>query len=93
MISNGFVHRDLAARNVLINAAKMAKVCDFGLSRFLDEEFYMSGGGHLPVSIGFPCNLFHSDEMDGCRMSAEVRIQPGIRSVSPLVLTSFSLSF
>ena len=43
------MHRDLAARNILVNAQKVAKVCDFGLSRIVDNDFYQSQGGRLPV--------------------------------------------
>eukprot|EP00038_Savillea_parva_P002316 m.113215 g.113215 ORF g.113215 m.113215 type:complete len:1574 (-) comp10796_c0_seq1:73-4794(-) len=41
--SRGFVHRDLASRNVLLNAELVAKVCDFGLGRELeDADYYRS---------------------------------------------------
>lgn len=34
------IHRDLAARNVLIGDNNMAKICDFGLARVIEDDEY-----------------------------------------------------
>lgn len=48
--SKGYVHRDIAARNVLLTEALVAKISDFGLSRFTDDQVYLTKrGGRLPV--------------------------------------------
>lgn len=47
-----YVHRDLAARNVLVNAQRVCKIADFGLSREMEsraEEGYTSRGGKIPL--------------------------------------------
>ncbi|XP_033220244.1 ephrin type-B receptor 1-B isoform X17 [Belonocnema kinseyi] len=47
-----YVHRDLAARNVLVNAALVCKIADFGLSREIEsatEGAYTTRGGKIPV--------------------------------------------
>ncbi|XP_052278399.1 tyrosine-protein kinase JAK2-like isoform X2 [Dreissena polymorpha] len=38
--SKKIMHCDLAARNVLLNSELRAKVCDFGLSRMLEKDYY-----------------------------------------------------
>eukprot|EP00042_Codosiga_hollandica_P044782 m.446897 g.446897 ORF g.446897 m.446897 type:complete len:924 (+) comp56874_c0_seq1:183-2954(+) len=44
------VHRDLATRNVLVSAALVCKISDFGLSRNLeDDTYYESEGGMIPI--------------------------------------------
>jgi len=35
---NNIIHRDLKPSNVLINEQCEAKLCDFGLVRYLDEQ-------------------------------------------------------
>lgn len=34
------IHRDLAARNVLIGDNNIAKICDFGLARVIEDDEY-----------------------------------------------------
>jgi len=43
--SHGIVHRDLSARNLLVkqeDGGYVVKVADFGLSRFLESDYYIS---------------------------------------------------
>lgn len=39
------IHRDLAARNVLIGDNNIAKICDFGLARVIEDDEYCHRGG------------------------------------------------
>ncbi len=39
------IHRDLAARNVLIGDNNVAKICDFGLARVIEDDEYCHRGG------------------------------------------------
>lgn len=53
--AKGYVHRDLAARNVLLTAHLVAKVSDFGLCRFTNEELYTSSKeGKMPLKWTAP---------------------------------------
>ncbi|CAH1801022.1 unnamed protein product, partial [Owenia fusiformis] len=56
------VHRDLAARNVLLDANKVCKVSDFGLSRDVGERdiYNRSSTGPLPIRWLAPEALFHN---------------------------------
>ncbi|KAG8144522.1 hypothetical protein E2320_013024, partial [Naja naja] len=48
--SKQFLHRDLAARNCLVNEQGVVKVSDFGLSRYvLDDDYISSVGTKFPV--------------------------------------------
>uniref|UniRef100_A0A8C4QV27 Tyrosine-protein kinase n=1 Tax=Eptatretus burgeri TaxID=7764 RepID=A0A8C4QV27_EPTBU len=48
--SQNYVHRDLAARNILVSDAKLCKVADFGLARFLQEKVFREENlGKFPV--------------------------------------------
>ena len=49
------IHRDLAARNVLIGENKVAKICDFGLARIIeDDEYCPKQGSRFPVKWTAP---------------------------------------
>lgn len=48
--SRGYVHRDLAARNILLTEEMVAKISDFGLCRFTNDDLYVTQrGGKLPI--------------------------------------------
>ncbi|KAL1128822.1 hypothetical protein AAG570_013356 [Ranatra chinensis] len=49
------IHRDLAARNVLIGENNIAKICDFGLARVIeDDEYCPRQGSSFPVKWTAP---------------------------------------
>lgn len=49
------IHRDLAARNVLIGDNNVAKICDFGLARVIeDNEYCPKQGSRFPVKWTAP---------------------------------------
>ncbi|XP_017773022.1 PREDICTED: tyrosine-protein kinase Src64B [Nicrophorus vespilloides] len=53
--SKQLIHRDLAARNVLIGENMMAKICDFGLARVIeDNEYCPKQGSRFPVKWTAP---------------------------------------
>jgi tyrosine-protein kinase Src len=43
------IHRDLAARNVLIGETNIAKICDFGLARVIEDDEYCPRQGECSV--------------------------------------------
>ncbi|EDV31270.2 uncharacterized protein Dana_GF15271, isoform B [Drosophila ananassae] len=43
------LHGDLAARNILLCENNVVKICDFGLSRSLYQNYYKKGSGKLPI--------------------------------------------
>ncbi|TUJ24211.1 Tyrosine-protein kinase Tec [Bagarius yarrelli] len=52
---NRFLHRDLAARNCLVNESQVVKVSDFGMTRYvLDDEYLSSSGAKFPVKWSPP---------------------------------------
>uniref|UniRef100_K7G2B8 Tyrosine-protein kinase n=1 Tax=Pelodiscus sinensis TaxID=13735 RepID=K7G2B8_PELSI len=56
---NRFIHRDLAARNCLVNARNIVKISDFGMTRYvLDDEYISSSGAKFPVKWSSP-EVFH----------------------------------
>uniref|UniRef100_A0A8D0CAY1 Tyrosine-protein kinase n=1 Tax=Salvator merianae TaxID=96440 RepID=A0A8D0CAY1_SALMN len=59
--SKQFLHRDLAARNCLVNEQGVVKVSDFGLSRYvLDDDYISSVGSKFPVRWSPPEVLLYS---------------------------------
>ncbi|KAK1175305.1 tyrosine-protein kinase TXK-like isoform X2 [Acipenser oxyrinchus oxyrinchus] len=57
--TNGFIHRDLAARNCLVSEKQVVKVCDFGMTRYvLDNQYISSTGSKFPVKWS-PPEVFH----------------------------------
>ncbi|XP_067844587.1 protein-tyrosine kinase 2-beta isoform X2 [Heptranchias perlo] len=44
------VHRDIAVRNVLVAAPNCVKLCDFGLSRYIEEDnYYKASVTRMPI--------------------------------------------
>ncbi|XP_054852216.1 tyrosine-protein kinase BTK [Eublepharis macularius] len=59
--SKQFLHRDLAARNCLVHKQGTIKVSDFGLSRYvLDDDYISSMGSKFPVRWSPPEVLLYS---------------------------------
>ncbi|XP_006894240.1 PREDICTED: tyrosine-protein kinase TXK [Elephantulus edwardii] len=56
---NCFIHRDLAARNCLVSSTRIVKISDFGMTRYvLDDEYISSSGAKFPVKWS-PPEVFH----------------------------------
>ena len=52
---NNYIHRDLAARNILVGKKNVVKICDFGLSRIIDEgEYNARAGAKFPIKWTAP---------------------------------------
>ncbi|XP_062982475.1 cytoplasmic tyrosine-protein kinase BMX [Elgaria multicarinata webbii] len=57
--SHQFIHRDLAARNCLVDTDLTVKVSDFGMTRYvLDDQYISSLGTKFPVKWSAP-EVFH----------------------------------
>ena len=53
--ANNYIHRDLAARNILVGKNNVVKICDFGLSRLIDEgEYNAQAGAKFPIKWTAP---------------------------------------
>ncbi|KAG8516489.1 Tyrosine-protein kinase TXK [Galemys pyrenaicus] len=56
---NCFIHRDLAARNCLVSSTSIVKISDFGMTRYvLDDEYISSSGAKFPIKWS-PPEVFH----------------------------------
>ncbi|XP_004706331.1 tyrosine-protein kinase TXK [Echinops telfairi] len=52
---NSFIHRDLAARNCLVSSTCIVKISDFGMTRYvLDDEYISSSGAKFPIKWSPP---------------------------------------
>uniref|UniRef100_A0A2K6L732 Tyrosine-protein kinase n=1 Tax=Rhinopithecus bieti TaxID=61621 RepID=A0A2K6L732_RHIBE len=52
---NGYIHRDLAARNCLVSSTCTVKISDFGMTRYvLDDEYVSSFGSKFPIKWSPP---------------------------------------
>ncbi|KAL4843282.1 hypothetical protein H8958_008952 [Nasalis larvatus] len=52
---NGCIHRDLAARNCLVSSTCTVKISDFGMTRYvLDDEYVSSFGSKFPIKWSPP---------------------------------------
>ncbi|KAM4038801.1 macrophage colony-stimulating factor 1 receptor [Anomaloglossus baeobatrachus] len=60
LASKNCIHRDVAARNVLITYGRLAKICDFGLARDIenDSNYVVKGNARLPVKWMAPESIF-----------------------------------
>ncbi|XP_061033806.1 cytoplasmic tyrosine-protein kinase BMX [Eubalaena glacialis] len=57
--SHQFIHRDLAARNCLVDSDLSVKISDFGMTRYvLDDQYVSSVGTKFPVKWSAP-EVFH----------------------------------
>ena len=59
----GILHRDLKAGNVLIDANKMAKLCDFGVSKFLDASLISSSSSGCGAHTGIGTADYQAPEV------------------------------
>uniref|UniRef100_A0A3P8ZB02 receptor protein-tyrosine kinase n=1 Tax=Esox lucius TaxID=8010 RepID=A0A3P8ZB02_ESOLU len=60
LASKNCIHRDVAARNVLLTEGRVAKICDFGLARDIDNDssYVVKGNARLPVKWMAPESIF-----------------------------------
>ncbi|KAM4748763.1 macrophage colony-stimulating factor 1 receptor [Rhinophrynus dorsalis] len=60
LASKNCIHRDVAARNVLVTHGRVAKICDFGLARDIenDSNYVVKGNARLPVKWMAPESIF-----------------------------------
>ncbi|XP_075066138.1 macrophage colony-stimulating factor 1 receptor isoform X2 [Mixophyes fleayi] len=60
LASKNCIHRDVAARNVLVTQGRLAKICDFGLARDIenDSNYVVKGNARLPVKWMAPESIF-----------------------------------
>ncbi|ELW71625.1 Tyrosine-protein kinase TXK [Tupaia chinensis] len=55
---NSFIHRDLAARNCLVSSTCVVKISDFGMTRYVLDDEYISSGTKLPIKWSPPEVLY-----------------------------------
>jgi serine/threonine protein kinase len=51
---NNIIHRDLAARNALVSISEgeyVVKLSDFGMSKYIEKNYYSSDNHTIPVKI------------------------------------------
>jgi tRNA A-37 threonylcarbamoyl transferase component Bud32 len=63
--SKRFVHRDLAARNILLDSNFSCKIADFGMSRDITNDYYLSQGGRIPLKWTSPEGILYQKYYPG----------------------------
>lgn len=72
--------RDIAVRNILVASAECVKLGDFGLSRYIEDEDYYKGEGHLPTSA-LPLEGLLKPESQKKRLSSRVCRPSGLQTI------------
>ena len=66
LTSKNLLHGDLALRNVLLTGNKIAKICDFGLSRSLYTKSEYDKKSYSPLPLKWMAiDIFHTSQMFG----------------------------
>lgn len=85
------IHRDLAARNVLIGDNNIAKICDFGLARVIEDDEYCPRQGESFCILSsrtkpYPPGVDPWDKTDWSRLTSWSQVIYNYHQVTGVVL-------